>query len=118
MHQAPIVLHPLLEADEEFSKPVVPRTGALNDPAPRWMSPTPWGTFATMAEMGSVMPLPDRRLDHWEVVPFVETQMLGGLARRTGTPNGEAVQRGRRRFHIVGIRGSHDDGQRCAALVG
>lgn len=37
---------------------------------------------------------------------------------RSGASDGEAVQRGRRRFHVMGVGAGHRDGQRGAALVG
>jgi hypothetical protein len=118
MHQPLIVLHPLLKADEEFAKPVVPCAGALDDPATRWMPPPAGHAFPAMAEVGGVVPFPDRGLNLWEVVPLVEAQVLRILRRRSRPPDGEAVQRGRRRLHVVGIGAGDDDGQRGAALVG
>ncbi len=118
MHQPPIVLHPLLEADEEFPESIVPCAGAFDNPAARWMPPTLWATFAAMAEVGCIMPLPNRRVDLRVVVPFVQTQVLRNLERRSGAPDSEAVQRGRRRFHVMGIGGGHDHSQRRAALIG
>ena len=64
------------------------------------------------------MPLPDCRFDLREVVPFIEAQVLGVLERRPGSPDGEAVQRDRRRFHVVLVGAGHHDGQRDAALIG
>ena len=118
MHQPPIVLHPLLEADEKLSKSIVPCAGAFDDPAARGMPPTLRATFAAMAEVGRIMALPNGRLDLRIVIAFVQTQVLRIFERRSRAPDGKAVQRGRRRFHVMGIRGGHDNRQRGAALVG
>jgi hypothetical protein len=118
MHQPPIILHPLLEADEEFPESIVPCAGAFNDPAAGWMTPTLRGTFAAMAQVSDVMPLADCGLDLREVVPLVEAQVLLLLRRRSRPPDGETVQRGRRRLHVVSVGGGNDDGQWGAALVG
>ena len=72
MHQAPIVFHPLLEADEQFSEPIVPRAGALDDPATGWMPSPARDTFTAMTEVDGVMPLADRGLDLREIVPLVQ----------------------------------------------
>jgi hypothetical protein len=64
------------------------------------------------------MPLPDCRLDLREVIPFVETQVLRAIERRSGASDGEGVQRGRRRFHVMRVGAGHRAGQRGAALVG
>ncbi len=82
------------------------------------MTPAPQRTFAAMAEVECIMPLPNSRLDLRIVVPLVQTQLLGILKRRSGAPDGEAVQRGRRRPHVMGISTGHHDGQRGAALIG
>jgi len=36
MHQLVIILHPLLEADQKCSEPIVRRAGVFDDPAARW----------------------------------------------------------------------------------
>lgn len=118
MYQSTVVLHQLLEADEKFSKPIVPSTSALNDPTARRVSPAARWTFATMAEVGRVMSASGCRLDHREIVPLIEAEVLRFLERRTRAPYDNAVQCGRRRFHIVGVGAGHHDGQRDAALVG
>jgi len=118
MHQPSVVFHPLLEADEEFPEPVMPGAGAFNDPATRRMPLTSRDALTAMADMGDIMPFPHGRLDLREVVPFVETQVLRVLSRRPGRPDSEAVQRGRRRFHIMAVGTGHHDGVRGAALIG
>jgi hypothetical protein len=114
----PIILHPLLKSGEKFSKLIVPSTSAFNDPAARRVSPAAWGTFATVAEVGCVMSPSDRRLDHREVVPFVQAQVLRFVDPRSRPLYDNAVQGGRRRFHVGRIGGGHDHRQRRAALVG
>jgi len=96
----------------------MPCACAFDDPATRWIPPTLRATFAAMAEVGRVMPLPNRHLDLRVVVPFVEAQMLRAFRRRPGPPDDEAIQRGRSHFHVMGIGGGHHHGQRGAALVG
>jgi hypothetical protein len=118
MHQPPIVLHQLLKADQEFPEPIVPCACAFDDPATRRVPSTSRDAFTAVAAMGSVMPLPDCRLDLREIIPFVETQVLRAIERRSGASDGEAIQCGRRRFHIVDVGAGHRDGQRGAALVG
>jgi hypothetical protein len=56
MHQPPIVLHPLLEADEEFPEPIVPSPCTFDDPATCWMSLTSRDALTAMAEVGGVVP--------------------------------------------------------------
>jgi hypothetical protein len=118
MHQPSIVLHPLLKADEEFPEPIVPCAGAFDDPATCGMPSTSREAFAAMADVRGVMALPDRRLDLREVVPFVQAQVMRVLSRWLRSPYGEAVQRGRRRFHVMTVGAGHHDGQRGAALIG
>jgi hypothetical protein len=118
MYQPAIILHPLLKTNEKFPEPIVPRAGAFDDPAARRMPLLIRATFAAMTEVECIMSLPNRRLDLRVIIPFVQTQVLRILERRSGAPDGEAVQRGCRRFHVMGIGGGHDNGQRRAALVG
>src|SRR5579863_8300462 len=82
------------------------------------MPPTPRAAFTAMAEVNGVMSLPDGRLDLRVVVPFVEAQVLRAFSRRPGPPDDEAVQRGRRRLHVMAVGAGHDDGERGAALIG
>jgi hypothetical protein len=107
----------LLEADEEFPEPIVARASALNDPSARRMPPMLRRAFTAMPEVDDVMALADRDLDLWEVVPLIEAQVLRILDRRAGTPDDAAIQRGPRRFHVMGIGGSHHHWQRDTALV-
>ncbi len=118
MHQPPIVLHPFLKADEEFPEPIVPRAGAFDDPAARWIPPVPRDAFAAMAKVAGVMPIPDCCRDLRVVVPFIEAQVLRALRCRPGPPDSETVQRGRCRFHVMAVGAGHHDGQRGAALIG
>ncbi len=82
------------------------------------MPPTPRGAFSTMANVGRIMPLPDCCLDLREIVPFVQAQVLRVLSRRPWSPHGEAVQRDRRRFHVMTVGAGHHESQRGAALIG
>ena len=102
MYQPAIILHPLLKTNEKFSEPIVPRAGAFDDPTARRMLPTSRDALTAMADMRGVTPLSDCRLDLREIVPLVEAQVLRMLRRRPRAPDGEAVQRGRRRLHIIG----------------
>ncbi len=82
------------------------------------MPPAPRDAFAAVTDVSGVMPLPGCRLDLREVVPFVEAQVLRVLRRRPGSPDGEAVQRGHRRLHVMTVGAGHHDSQRGAALIG
>ena len=81
------------------------------------MPPVPRKAFAAMAQVSHVMSPPDRRLDLREIVPFVEAQMLRALRRGPGSPDGAAIQGGRRGLHVMGVGAGHCDGERGAALI-
>lgn len=118
MQQPEVVLIVLLVTDKEFPEPVMPGSGALNDPATRRVAPTAREALTAMAHMGGVMSLLHGRRDLRVVVPFVEAQMLRMLRCRSGPPDRETVQRGRRRFHVMAVGAGHHDGERSAALIG
>ena len=118
MHEPEIVLNAFFETDEELPESVMPGPGTLDHPAASWMAPGPREVLATVPDMGSIAARLHGHGNLGEVIPFVQAQMLGGVRGGAWPVYGHAIQRLRRRFHVVTVGGGHHDGQRDAPLIG
>lgn len=106
MHQSEITLHPVFEADEQLAKAIVPRCGALDDPAPRGMGLTMRNALPAAPDVRRVPTPSHRRGDLGGIVASVQTEMLWIRRCRTGPLHADPVQRLDRGPDIVRVGGS------------
>ena len=118
MHQAEIVLDVLLVADERFTKSIVPRAGAFDDPAASRMASRRRHDFSAVSEVGDIPPDTDRGLDLAGIVPLVQAQVLRCCRRGPRPADDDRIQGLGGDLHVMTIRGRNDHGQWRAALIG
>ncbi len=92
MHQPQIVVHPLLETNEQFAEAIVPRPRALNDPPASKMSFVAGDSLTSTPDVRDVVPLPHRGRDHGEVISFVQAEVVGTQVGGPWPFDGDLIQ--------------------------
>ena len=118
MDERQVVLGFLLPANEQLAEAVVPRSCALDHPAPRRVA-TPGsgveGLFASAPDVGLVAALTHPGLDLGVVVALVKAQMLTVVRSRLGTRHDDIVHSRQAGFHVVDVGRRQRDAHRGAA---
>ena len=110
MNDGSIVFRFLLPADENPSEPIHPTVRSLHHPAPRSMAGASASYRRLFPARGDVSDHSQRshQFTHlFEVVPFVQTQVLRSVQRRSWFFHGNAFDRLSHQLEVVDVRSRH-----------